>query len=73
MAKFSMHDYVMTMLKGMIGNKPDWQVMQYALNWFEKGVLTEADLAEIDELLHPVEPEPEEVEPVENPDTLPIE
>lgn len=67
---FNLHDYVMKTLKGMVGNYPEFQVREYALNWYSKGVLTEADLAEVESWYAP-EPEPEEVEPVENPDILP--
>lgn len=45
---FSIHDYIMKMLKGMVGNYPDWQIMEYALNWYSKGKLTEEDLAEVE-------------------------
>ena len=45
---FSIHDYIMKMLRGMVGNYPDWQIMEYALNWYSKGKLTEEDLAEVE-------------------------
>lgn len=45
---FVIHDYIMKMLKGMVGNYPDWQIMEYALNWYSKGKLTEEDLAEVE-------------------------
>ena len=41
----------MKTLKGMIGKYPDFQVREYALNWHEKGKLTEDDLATIDFLI----------------------
>lgn len=43
----------MDTLKGMIGNYPDFQVREYALNWYAKGELSEGDLAEIEEILCP--------------------
>ena len=50
-----------------IGHQPDYWVEANALGWFEKGVLDESDLMEIDEAIEaknaPVE-EPTE-EPVE--------
>lgn len=51
---FKIKEFVMKTLKGMIGNYPDFQVREYALNWYAKGILTEEDLAELDELLTPV-------------------
>lgn len=33
----------------MIDNVPEWQVREYALGWYAKGILTEEDLAEIEE------------------------
>ena len=45
---FVIHDYIMKMLHGMVGNYPDWQIMEYALNWYSKGKLTEEDLAEVE-------------------------
>ena len=63
---FVIHDYIMKMLKGMVGNYPDWQIMEYALNWYSKGKLTEEDLAEVEAWFAPVEEPSEEVEePVE--------
>lgn len=62
---FSIHDFIMKTIHGMVGNYPDFQVMEYALNWYGKGKLTEADLAQIEEWLYPTpEPEPNE-EPAE--------
>lgn len=55
---FDLNDFIMRTLKGMIGNYPDFQVQEYALNWYAKGKLTEDDLAEIDALINaPTEPE----------------
>lgn len=60
---FSLTNYIMKTLKGMIGNYPDFQVMEYALNWYAKGKLTEDNLAEIEALIEAqyVEP-PTEIE-----------
>ena len=52
---FKIKDFVMKTLKGMIGNYPDFQVREYALNWYAKGVLTEEDLATIENILCPIE------------------
>lgn len=48
---FSLNEFIMKTLKGMIGNYPDFQVREYASNWFAKGVLTEDNLAEVDVLI----------------------
>ena len=54
----------MKTLKGMIGNYPDFQVREYALNWFAKGTLTEDDLATIEAQIEAQYIEPEAVEEV---------
>lgn len=45
---FNLHDFILNTLKGMVGNYPQWQVQEYALNWYSKGKLTEADLATVE-------------------------
>jgi hypothetical protein len=80
---FNLNTFIMKTLKGMIGNYPDFQVMEYALNWYAKGKLTEENLAEVESLIDAkntpvvipevsVEPEMEEVvegEPTTEPET----
>lgn len=44
---FNIHDFIMKTLGGMIGNYPDFQVQEYALNWYSKGKIAESDLEEI--------------------------
>ena len=63
---FSLHDFIMTGLRDAVGKLSDYQVVLNALGWLEKGVLTEADLAELQELIDQknapdleAEPEPE--------------
>ena len=57
---FSVHDFIMKTLRGMVRSYPDFQVREYALNWYGKGKLSEEDLATVEEWLAPqVEPEPE--------------
>lgn len=51
---FSIRNFIMNTLHGMYGNYPDFQIREYALNWYEKGKLTEEDLAEIELLLNPI-------------------
>ena len=62
---FSVHDFIMTTLRGMVGRYPDFQVREYALNWYAKGKLDEADLAQIEDWLTPAAAEHDEKE--ENP------
>lgn len=63
---FSITEFIMKTLKGMIGKYPDFQIREYALNWYSKGKLTEEDLAEIETLIEVqyIVPEPpvEEIE-----------
>lgn len=65
MASSFLHNFVMNALKSAIGSMPDYWVLNNALGWMEKGVLTEADLMEIQRLIDEKnapapEPEPEE-------------
>lgn len=63
MASSFLHNFVMNALKSAIGSMPDYWVLNNALGWMEKGVLTEADLMEIQQLIdekNAPEPEPEE-------------
>ena len=48
---FSVKKFIMSTVKGMKGSYPDFQIKEYALNWYEKGKLTEEDLAELEEYL----------------------
>ena len=61
---FKIKEFVMKTLKGMVGNYPDFQVREYALNWYAKGILTEEDLAELDAYINPITEEVGEVEEV---------
>ena len=63
---FKINEFVMKTLKGMIGHYPDFQVREYALNWYAKGVLNEENLAEIEGILCPIVEEENE-ESVEEP------
>ena len=65
---FSIHDFIMKTLRRMVGNYPDFQIMEYALNWYEKGKLSEEDLAEVESWFEPEgeeTPETPEEEPQE--------
>ena len=63
---FNLNEFIMKTLKGMVGHYPDFQVREYAANWYAKGTLTMADVEEIDMILEAqyIVPEvPEVVEP----------
>ena len=64
---FSVTNFIMKTLRGMVGTYPDFQVMEYALNWYAKGKLTEENLAEVEALIEAqyVVPEPPVVEETE--------
>ena len=44
---FSLKEFIKKGLLDAIGKMADYQVILNAVGWFEKGVLTEEDLAEI--------------------------
>lgn len=60
---FSLHDFVLSAVLGMVGNYPDWQVREYALGWFSKSLLTQEDLAAVDSAIAALNPPPAEVLP----------
>ena len=74
---FNLNEFIMKTLKGMVGNYPDFQVREYAANWYAKGTLTAEDLATIDAMLEaqyivPETPEvPEEVMDEHEPMVIP--
>lgn len=45
---FSLHDFVMDTVMGMVGSEPDYKVRQYALGWYDKAQLTQDDMAALD-------------------------
>lgn len=57
---FSLNGFALKTVKGMIGNYPDFQAMEYALDWYGKGVLTESNLAEIESMIE-IKNTPDEV------------
>lgn len=62
---FSLRLFIKKGLLDAVGNLPDYKVVLNALGWYEKEVLTEEDLAEIQaaiEAQYPVEEEPEPTE-----------
>lgn len=49
MAKFSLKKFVMKTLTAMRdAGEDEYKIMQYALKYYEKGVLTDDDLAEVE-------------------------
>lgn len=66
MAKFNLRNFVMKTLTSMKdGGEDEYKVMQYALKYYEKGVLTEEDLAEIESWFEEKEETEEEDETTE--------
>ena len=62
---FSLHDFIMKGLRDAVGKMSDYQIILNSVGWMEKGVLAEADLAEIQQLIDEKnapapDPEPEE-------------
>ncbi len=53
-----LRQFVMKTIFKMIDVVPEWQVREYALGWYTKGILTEEDLVKIEEMYNkPEEPE----------------
>ena len=66
---FNLHGFVMKTLEGMKINTDEYQVRQYALKWYSKGVLKDEDLETIDEW-YEVEDVPTELDPIEDTDIV---
>ena len=45
---FSLSDFIKNGLIKAVGNMADYQIILNAVGWFEKGVLTQTDLAQIE-------------------------
>lgn len=64
MAKFSLRNFVMKTLQSMKdGGEDEYKVMQYALKYYEKGVLEDTDLEEVQKWFEEEEKKEEVVEP----------
>ncbi len=48
---FSVNNWLMKTIKGMIGNYPDFQVREWASDWYRIGKITEDNLAELDAII----------------------
>ena len=58
---FSLHDFVMNTLHGMVGHEPDYKVRQYALGWYDKAQLTAEDMASVETAIEAQYVKPEEI------------
>lgn len=59
---FNLRNFVMKTLEKMRESEDEYQVRVYALKWYTKGVLTDEDMAEIEEWY--------EIKDVEDEDTI---
>ena len=67
---FSLHDFILTTILGMVHVEPDYKVREYALGWYQKGVLKEENLQTVDtKLAEPVPGPIADPDPVETADT----
>ena len=70
---FSLHDFVMKTLTGMVGHEPDYKVRQFALGWYDKAELTAEDMAALELAIEAQYEQPTEEVPVEVPLEEPAE
>lgn len=69
---FNLREYILKLLDESIGKELDYKVRENALKWYERGILVEADLEAVDNLIEErkktIEEETEEIvdEIVEN-------
>ena len=56
---FSLKDFIKKGLLSAVGKMADYQIILNAAGWHEKGVLDEADLAEINAAIEEATAEPE--------------
>lgn len=61
---FSLHDFILKTVLGMAEKEPEYKVREYALGWYQKGLLTQEDLAAVEAAF------PEEAEEPEAPTVL---
>ena len=69
---FSLREFIKKGMLDAVGKMADYQIILNSAGWFEKGVLTEEDLAEINAALeaqYPVPEEPVEDETIEETET----
>lgn len=63
---FNLTEFIKKGLLNAVGKMADYQVILNAAGWFEKGVLTEADLAEIQAAIDAIRREVNEVTETES-------
>lgn len=63
---FNLKDFIKKGLLDAVGNMADYQVILNAVGWFEKGVLSEDDLAEIQNAINAKNTETYEVTECDN-------
>lgn len=70
---FNYREFLMTGFKNAVGKMADYQIIFNANGYYEKGVLTEEDLAELQSMINAKNPPAEEVteepEATEEPET----
>ena len=69
---FSLREFIKKGMLDAVGKMADYQIILNSAGWFENGVLTEDDLAEINaaiEAQYPVPEEPVEDETIEETET----
>ena len=44
---FDLREFINDTITSMMGNEPEYKVRQYASGWYEKGVLGDTDLQEV--------------------------
>lgn len=66
MKKFNLNTFVMKTLESMKnGGEDEYKIMQYALKYYEKDVLTEDDMEKVQSWFEETEEQPEESEEVD--------
>lgn len=58
---FNYREFLMTGFKNAVGKMADYQVIFNANGYYEKGVLTEEDLAELQNMINAKNPPTEEI------------
>jgi len=69
---FDLRSFVMKTIRGMIGNEPDYKVMEYALGWYTRSILSDDDLMEVENEIEEYRKPVESVE-VEIDEEIPLE
>lgn len=67
---FSLHDFVLKTVLGMVGREPEYKVREYALGWYSKSVLSDEDLAELDEAYVKYYEDQKNIDEVENQEVI---